>query len=241
MTYFANIRISHLDMPYSTKKSELSLSFYIVILLSCFCLLLSYWQLYRYKEKKNYLKIISISENKAPLSKLPLMLNNNYDGRSFSLSVKPLINKLFLRDNVYYNGKKGYNAYMPVEFENLWYIANFGFVTEKKIPNNLDYNKLRGKVYCPKGKEFILKNIPANKGFPKTIQRFDVLEIEKAVNRKLSPCVLEVYSKNILQIKKRKILSPARHIGYCIQWLLFACLIPYIYYKSSKGSKNEKT
>lgn len=223
MSNFSNIR-------------KFSPAFLLVLTTISTCIYLSIWQYHRFLQKKSFVQIRNNSKNKKTLKKLTNPISYKDDNRKFDIKVNPKTDLIFLRDNVYLKKTKGYLIYMPIEYKNDWYIAKVGWT--KNIPSlsPLDFKSVHGVIYCPKGKEFILKRIPPSPKFPKIIQRFDIQEISKELAKKISPCILELETK-FPQVKVVNKLTPERHLGYSIQWLIFAFLISYIYYRSN----NEKT
>ena len=224
-------------MTYIINRKKHKLSFFIILSASLTCIALSIWQINRYFQKKEYIEIIMASEKKAAMHSLPKVLTKDYDARKFDLSLKIISNMPFLRDNVYKGNVKGYTLYYPVIYNNVWYILKYGWSVKKKPDKILNPTEISGVVYCPKGKEFIIKQIPINKNFPKVIQRFDIDEMTKLLGIKVGPCILDVAGEK----PYKNMISPARHIGYAIQWLLFSFLIIYIFLKSTNEDQNAKT
>lgn len=197
------------------------------------CLFLSFWQLLRFKEKKSWQKIQASAEFMQPLLSIPNNLSRKYEGRKFVFNGQLDTLHIFLRDNSYFIKNRGYLAYMPFVQNKNTAMARLGWIKSKNSLEVLSQKKqtFSGKVYCQKGKEFKLKTIPVNTGWPKVIQTYDHSEINSILKSNFSSCFLDVDFPGFKKPAVKKILSPERHLGYSLQWILFAVIIFIIYRK----------
>lgn len=210
----------------------------IVFVLSSLCFALSYWQYQRFLEKREWSAIKNENTLKKPLNSLPSIITKQYDGRKFAIKAILNLKHIFLRDNKYYNRKAGYLIYAPIKFDGRLYLAELGWTANDSSGLEFPRGVFKGLIVCPKGKEFALKYIKPNPGWPKIIQTLDLNEISRELKSPISGCILSVNSKNP-KLQRREMLSPQRHIGYAIQWLLFGIIIVYMYYKLNWGKNHE--
>ena len=212
---------------------------FICTVISC-CLGLSYWPVQRYQEKLTWVNLKKSNEQKAALRKLPEKLQQADEGRKFAIMASYRPNQYFLRANTYHNHKLGFLVYVPILSQKNWYLAEFGWLAQTgklELPKS---TKIKGYVTCAKGKEFRLKNIPPNPGWPKIIQTLDLKEINHITQKDFGKCWLNVKTK-LPRVVKNRVMSPNRHLGYAAQWLLFAIIILYIFAKLTKDKSNAKT
>lgn len=220
-------------MVNSSNSSRKWLSISVVGIIVATCFSLSFWQYKRYLYKKDWLEITNKNKKLKPLTALPALLTKDFEARKFEVSGKIDLKRYFLRDNKYFKRQVGYLVYAPLKTTNSYYLVELGWISKgSKAPKVA--NLIKGEILCPKGKEFVLKHIPPDKGWPKILQSLDLAEVSREYKQIFSGCILS--ATGIAQkLPKREVMSPNRHIGYSVQWLLFGMIIVYIYYKLSRG------
>ena len=224
-------------MPNFNNRSCSWLSLVVVAGLITSCLFLSNWQVHRFQEKQSWVNLQSKNLNQPTLYNLPKKLKVELEGQKFAINGRIDFKRVFLRDNTYYKHKAGYLVYAPVQSNNTWYLANLGWLEKNKKLNKKQVNPIVGSIYCPKGKEFYLKKIKSPKGWPKIIQTLDLSEVNATLGQDVGQCLL-IVKTDLKTIINQKPLSPERHLGYAFQWLLFACIILYIFLRVTR-SQNE--
>ena len=224
-------------MPNFNNRSCSWLSLFVVAGLITSCLILSNWQIHRFQEKQFWVNIRSKNNNQPPLKQLPKALTEELEGQKFAVNGRIDFKRVFLRDNTYFKHKAGYLVYAPVQSKNTWYLANLGWLEKNNKLTKKPFNPIVGSVYCPKGKEFYLKKIKSPKGWPKVIQTLDLSEVNSMLGHNIGRCLLMVKT-DLKTIENKKPLSPERHLGYAFQWLLFACIMLYIFLRVTR-SQNE--
>jgi len=215
-----------------TLKLSLKLSL-ITLLLSFILVYLGTWQMGRAREKENILVRLA---QKAKLP--PVDLENIADPdliRDRYTNVKItgvfLNNYSFLLDNQMFDHKVGYRILTPMQTAK-WIIVDRGWV-----PRNTDRSGLPKieSIYGLQEVVAIINTIPAgitlkndtvnpNEAWPKLIQRIDY----ELMSQNLKHPIFDF----VVQLKSTDIdfgVSSSKHIGYAMQWFIFA-LIVIIYY-----------
>jgi len=216
---------------------------------------LGIWQMNRASEKELLQSIINQRTQLTPTSLNQKPLNNHEKEYVLNPYERAIVNghyqpaDQFLLDNIMYNGKPGYYAFTPFKIENTNKIilVNRGWIpqgkTRQDLPDfsiNTQKRSLTGIIATPRSKPVILGSIdqPISEN-PNLWYYMDVKHFEKNAGYSVLPWVLRLQTETDLLAKtnqKTKSTELIRkwpkfdaktgmHIGYSIQWFVFALFI----------------
>ncbi len=201
------------------------------------------WQISRAQQKKILLTNLAQQQQKAPLNKLPLGIDNsNYQFQKISLSGTFLNEKTFLLDNRFYQHQLGFNVITTFQPNNSKQVllVNRGWIAATENRQQLptiapitNSTTVSGLLYHPEKSFMLSQKEQLISGWPKIIQSVDFQKISATLGRELSSYVLMLDQNSPYALKQDwqpNTISPARHIAYAVQWygLTLVLLIGYI-------------
>ncbi len=212
---------------------------------------LGLWQCARSSEKKQMLKV-----SKQESSKITLLSKELKVKLHQQLIVNgPFDNKhTFLLDNQFYQHKVGFDILVPLKTSTDRYLlVDRGWIqampARKEMPifsNITNDHDLKGKAYFPSSKTWVLNSKLDNAGnWPLIIEKVDFKQLELLLNIKLYPFILRLDATNSGALDRdwRVVtMSPAKHIGYAIQWfgMALAAIIIFLVLNIERRSNGSK-
>jgi surfeit locus 1 family protein len=217
---------------------------------------LGFWQLRREQEKLQLQEQYAARQGEAfaPLAALDPATDLQY--RHVALSGEYDNAHSFLLDNRIHQGQVGFEAVTPVLMAN----GNVVFVNRGWLPQGLTRADLptleaiegtvdlRGSVYVPVGKTFVLGGAPeASDAWPRIVQTLDPLAMAADAGheqRNVFPYTvrLEPGTPGVL-VRDWPVIStsPEKHRGYAVQWFAMATMLIglYLYYSTRPDSASE--
>lgn len=218
-----------------------------IFFLACFCILiyLGTWQLHRAREKKDI-----IIQMQARIDSEPVMLSSIINPQLTTHRFTPTVvngiymNKYtFLVDNQIFNKHAGYRVITAVQTLDLdkWVLIDRGWIARdkdrQKIPKIHDVYGVRKFVgiinTIPSGIVLKEDQYKSDSNWPIIIQRLDFEFMAQSLQHNIYNFVIQLeptdqtaYStSNMVNLG----MSSNMHLGYAVQWYLFACLT-IIYY-----------
>jgi len=236
-------------MQYSFKPT-LFLSFFCLILFTAL-FSLGLWQIDRASEKKA-LKAVIDSRIQEPARSLNESQDELQAHRQANAKGKFISEDEFLLDNIIHQGKPGYYIISPFEIADTKAIilVNRGWIPQNRdrkilpdIPHPLKKNEIEGVLVKPRSKPVILGSIdhPISET-PPLWYYMDTKVFEQVNKYKVLPLVLRLKpSKKSSLVRKwpKFEAKSGMHIGYAIQWFVFALFV-LIAYSSLSIKKNNK-
>lgn len=221
-----------------------------IFCLFSFLLSLGFWQLSRSEEKQNMMDSYQRGQQQAPIP--------------FSTSVKHYQTVLvsgeydlqhqFLLDNQIHQQQIGYQVFTPLKTAQGWVLVNRGWIkrgaSRQQLPDIPAPNAagtMEAMVYYPSGKGILLGSISDNPTqWPRVMQKLDIPQWSAMLNQPLLPFSLRLTKNepNGLVLDWTPVMiSPARHVGYAVQWfsLAGALLLLYGYLLITIRNKHGKT
>ncbi|OUS01817.1 hypothetical protein A9Q81_09620 [Gammaproteobacteria bacterium 42_54_T18] len=240
-------------MPY-TFKPTFSLSVFCLILFGVF-LSLGIWQVNRVEEKELQQHVIDQRTEQHPLSLNQSPTPDILPYTKATATGKYRESEQFLLDNIIQNGKPGFYVITPFEIEDTddVILVNRGWVAQQKV--RLDLPKvtinssnqtLHGTLAKPRSKPVILGNIDSPiSDTPPLWYYMDAEHFEKTVGYSILPLILRLASTStanpdsplIRQWPKFE-AKTGMHIGYAIQWFVFALFVLIAFFGTSFKKKN---
>lgn len=208
---------------------------------------LGIWQLNRAEEKIQLreamqsrlagepIPLSAVSEDLDIISFQPVVMTGRYLGE-----------KQFLWDNRHQNGQLGYEILTPFLVDGLVngekvVLVNRGFIARGRDRANLPdvtvdskHQTLKGSVYLPSGKAFMLKDLPPDSGWPKVIQIIRLGELSELISLPVYPFMVQLTPPSSTGI------SPHKNWGYAGQWFLFALTLLVIFIALNLKKENNK-
>jgi surfeit locus 1 family protein len=220
-----------------------------------FCLL-SYWQFNRYEYKKSLL-----AEQHSRLLSSPkpfLTVANLADSQLQFQTVKVqgyYLNHLnILMQNEYYHDQLGYEVLTPLKIKgndkllliDRGWVKAINNLTPPKIANISGQQQIAGYIKTLNENKFTLgKNILNPDVYPLVIQKISFAELSQITKQSFYPYILRLNASapnGFIRDWIISTMSPARHLGYAIQWLLMALalLIAYFCFSSQQVKNDDK-
>ncbi len=201
------------------------------------------WQLHRYEVKQAQKQLFEMQINQAakPLVTLkdkPLnYLKISWQGQ--------FINQMqLILDNRTQNHRPGYEVITPMRIQgsSRWLLVNRGWVpagrTRAQLPAIKAVNgllTLAGRIYYPSKSPYLLAKQSVTKAaWPRRIQAVDLKLLTRTLGHSLYPFVALLGAKQAHGFTRHwlvQTIEPKKHIGYAIQWFLFAAILTGIFIK----------
>ena len=209
----------------------------IVITLAAFAVLikLSFWQWQRASAKEMQLaQLASWQQQGAPawaeLVKLPAEEIDGAPLRGRATWLAPII---WLVDNQIMQGKAGYDVLIPVQLAagTPLLLVNLGWVPapatreqlpEITIPEEIELN---GLLRTKPGSFRLGDNLEQRGQWPMRIQTIETLSLQSSITHPLFDAVFYQQQTPFIHHYQPVVLSPEKHRGYALQWLLLALAV----------------
>ena len=215
--------------------------FILVIILLLVMINLGFWQLRRYHEKQQLLAEYD-RHIEAPTLVWQDFLLKKQNFRRVKLTGHYLKNKTLLLDNRWHNNQLGYEVLTPFKIDNQekYLLVNRGWVAaprsrqqQPNIKSLPSQQHLSGYVLKPAKPGFMLgENIEADKQWPLRIQQIKLSDIADVTQLNFYPYVLRLLptdGNELIQDWRLVNITPARHLGYAIQWFLMSLTLIIVY------------
>jgi cytochrome oxidase assembly protein ShyY1 len=213
---------------------------------------LGIWQLQRAEHKYQRLTQIETAAESASLS-LHEILNMRSEIRDLPLMVNAVAEtqKYFLLDNKIQQGRVGYQVLVPLETEQGWLVANFGWLqapgSRQDLPLVLlptDAIGYQGIVAIPALNPLVKETAIIDGNWPKVIQQTDLIVMQQHFEQPLLPIIMLLNPESESEFGRHwqaVVMPPEKHIAYAIQWfcLGLAALIIYIFAQRKKLRKEK--
>lgn len=200
---------------------------------------LGLWQMQRAEEKRVLKDKWTQEQSLPPISFSP---NQQSDFRRVILHGEFLPEKYWLKENQMLNGQLGYHVIMPFKLSDFEHIVAVDrgwiegsplreFVPDVKTPSGEIV--VTGALVVPSDSKLIREADVRAKTWPHKILEEDLPVLSKQLGRTLYPQLLRIDpdSQGALTVYWRPInMSPAKHLGYAVQWfgMALALIILYI-------------
>ena len=220
---------------------------------------LGVWQLQRAEQKREILAEHQLRRGAEPveLSSLDTTIDHQY--RRVWLEGKPHGEQFFLLDNRMRRGRVGYEVLWPVKVGDQWVLVNRGWVyggmDRRILPKVPEFEstgngelKVAGYLYRARGEALVLGEQEAINGWPQVIQQVDMDLLDERFGEAFYPYVLRIdgstgpvrESVETNEFDASWVIvsvSPAKHIGYAVQWftMAFALLVLTVIANSNIG------
>ena len=240
-------------MPY-TFKPIFSLTVFCLILFGVF-LSLGIWQVNRIEEKGLQQHVIDKRTEQRPLSLNQSPTPDILPYLKATATGKYRESEQFLLDNIIQNGKPGFYVITPFEIDGTddVVLVNRGWIAQQKIRLDLPEitiksgnQTLHGTLAKPRSKPVILGNIDSPiSDTPPLWYYMDAEHFEKTVGYHVLPLILRLApassanpdSSLIRQWPKFE-AKTGMHIGYAIQWFVFALFVLIAFFGTSFKKNN---
>ncbi len=211
---------------------------------------LTLWQWQRAEQKSSMQAAFSRALNETPLEVSKVQLPAHRFRRA-SVKGRYVTSQVLFIDNVVYNGRAGYRIVSPfrTEDENI-VIVDRGWVplgSSRQILPEIDTPErpltIVGTVDRPKGKPFALDAALLEQSMEKALWPWlDIETFSQRIGERALPFLLRLEANAAGAYKTELVQFDARvgmHIGYAIQWLIFAIvsLALYIYFSFRSADK----
>lgn len=196
---------------------------------------LGFWQLNRADQKTQLMARIEAGQSEVrslragtdPLPYQRYSVNGSLDA-----------DHLWLLDNRTHQGRVGYEVWAPLRTEHGWYLASLGWVAgtgRRDVLPRIDVPtgpRAWTAVWRPLSRGFVLGDTPLTDDWPQVIQR---IEPEAMAERMRAP-----EPRGLLQLDAGQagvgpviwtpsVMTPARHLGYAVQWFAMALALAVMY------------
>ncbi len=220
---------------------------------------LGVWQLQRAEQKREILAEHELRRGAEPveLSNLDTTIDHQY--RRVWLEGKPHKQQFFLLDNRMRRGRVGYEVLWPVQMGEQWVLVNRGWVyggmDRRILPKVQEFGlrasgelKVAGYLYRGRGEALVLGEQEAINGWPQVVQQIDMDLLDERFGEAFYPYVLRIdgptgQGRESVETNEFDAswvivsVSPAKHIGYAVQWftMAFALLVLWVIANSNMG------
>lgn len=194
---------------------------------------LGFWQLDRELEKQD--QLVSLEKNQTlpmmTLDELMAEKPDNLAGRRIELEGEFLEDQVFLRDNVIFEGRVGFEVLRVFRTrEGLHVLTNFGFVQGgadrtnlPRIPSLTLSQTNLGSIY--QGPWMSAEGRALYSGWPRVTPTQNPSENAKALNIELAPFVVrldEEHPDALPRFWPQTMTRPEKHRAYAVQWFAMA-------------------
>lgn len=207
---------------------------------------LGFWQLNRAEEKSAISREFETKRSQAAssLQELADKSPEELAYRPVQITGKFREQEYFLIDNRMVQGRYGNEVLAVFELENSGDIVllNRGWIvadaSRRSLPTASPVSGLvtvRGQVYVAPGKPYMLADKPLNDGWPKRIQAVQIGKLAAALGLDKDrffpyPIRIEADQPGAYYVDWPVVnVSPAKHIGYAVQWFTMALVLALIY------------
>lgn len=213
---------------------------------------LGVWQLQRAEHKQQRMMQIETAANSGSFNLYAILsMDSEIRDLPFTVNASADTQKFFLLDNKIQQGRVGYEVLVPLQTEQGWLVANFGWLPAPGGRQNLPVVELpekvinyQGIVAMPALNPFIKETAIVDGQWPKVIQQIDVAVMQRHFNQPLLPIVMLLdpeSNSEFGRLWQAVVMPPEKHIAYAIQWfcLGLAALIIYLFAQRKKSKKEE--
>lgn len=212
------------------------------------------WQMQRAKEKSDILEQFERQTTEQALPFNPSLEDySELRYRRVSATGRYDVTRQFLLDNQIRNRQAGYSVLTPFRVDSGdWVLVDRGWVTQgltrQLLPRTgiqQPETTLTGQVYVPFGRPFSLGSIDSGSGlWPRLIQYVEFSEISALLGYDLLPLIIRLdpqAADGYLREWTTVPMTPAKHIGYAVQWfgMAFALLVVVTIASSRQQNRND--
>lgn len=235
-------------------KQEFVLRWWLIIItVAAFALLikLSFWQWQRASEKEMQLAQLANwqqqgAPNWADLIKLPL---DEIDGAQLQGKATWLSPFIWLVDNKIVQGRAGYDVLIPMQLAvgAPVLLVNLGWVAapasreqfpELTIPAEIE---LSGVLRTQPGSFRLGDNLEVRGQWPMRIQTIETATLQASIPQPLFDAVFYQQQTPFIHHYQPVVLSPEKHRGYALQWLLLALAVVIVAMAASSQKEEGQT
>lgn len=207
---------------------------------------LAHWQWDRYHYKQHLLAQYEKMTSLTPKAITDEVASHLHPYEIVQATGKYLFKKSFLLQNRVQDKKSGYEVITPFKLDhsNKVLLVNRGWIRHAKDfkPNLVTrHETIVGRVKFLSRKSFILgDNIQDRAQRPLQMQRIEIAQLNTILSSELFPFVLRLNTNQEFGFKRNwQVVNmiPEKHIGYAIQWLLFAFIALGVYLYQSTSIK----
>lgn len=215
---------------------------------------LGFWQLARAAEKENLLTQVQQAKIQQPLNKSALLaLKPQQQVRFLPVQFQSEIDNqhAILLDNKTHKGQAGYHVLLPLQVDDKTIIfLNRGWLPLGKsreilptIPSIIGEVTIEGSLDFAYRNPLISQAIESQKiSWPLRMQQLDWELLSHLLGKNIIPMIITLKANSPLALaitpKEEEMMTPARHIGYAVQWFALAATFflfcVFSYYKRSK-------
>jgi surfeit locus 1 family protein len=224
-------------------RPKLYITVLTLIFMSLF-ILLGMWQLSRAQEKEAIIHTWQQRKTQ-PASELDWNHVQNPGGQRFRhvrIDGRWVPDRQFLLDNQINEGRPGYQVITPlaVSGRKPWLLVDRGWVplggSRKRLPDvglRPAEQAVVGTVYVPFGRGFHLGGMDDGQhGWPRVIQFLDFKNMAQRLGHPVLPLIIRMDAgqpQGYVREWQPVAFTPARHIGYAVQWFAMALILVLIY------------
>lgn len=215
----------------------------LAVLLEIVMFKLGFWQLRRYHEKQEILQTYQQKLKQHPISWQTFLALRNKQFTRVKVEGFYINQKTLLLDNRWNNGKLGYEVLTPfkVRLGMKLLLVNRGWIAAPPLRSELPHLKnvdgmqqLSGYIMKPVAQGFMLgKNIEDKTlPWPLRIQQINMNEIADVTQVAFYPYILRLapdHPTGFIRDWPLVNMTPARHLGYAIQWFVLALVLIIAY------------
>lgn len=214
----------------------------IVAIVLAILILLGFWQLHRFDEKRLLETKFASGSKLAPLTlaQTKNLTTPNYE----TVQIAGYFDNAhsFLLDNQFYKHRMGYQVITPLIIQNdaRLVLINRGWIPQgpfrKLLPNipvTIEKVNLKGLIYIPKKNPFISNELESIT-WPQRIESVDLSTISQRLHHPIYPWILLLDPENrhgFIRNWQPTTMKSSMHMGYAIQWFLMAAVLLFIYIK----------
>jgi surfeit locus 1 family protein len=205
---------------------------------------LGFWQLEREQEKRQLQQLYEARQQLQPV--MLGTVDTTEDQQYLQVEVQGSFDntRMFLLDNRIYQGRAGYEVVVPLQSEDGTVVfINRGWLppgaTRAQLPEVPAVEgtvTIRGAVYVPVGKAFVLGSDLVAEGWPRVIQTLDPQALHAqagySTNTPLFPYTLRVDEGApgaLVRYWPVITTTPEKHRGYAVQWFAMATMLLGLY------------
>ena len=216
-----------------TFKPGVALTIFVAVFLPLF-IALGYWQLNRAEQKTQLEAQLQARTVIEPLTES----TRPVDYQHYRLRGELDIDKTWLLDNRTWEGRAGYEVWVPLDAENRWYLASLGWV-----PGSADRRQLPALTLPPGTRDWVgqwrplsdsivLTDTPLTDAWPQVIQAIAPQAMAEKMQRQPPAGLLQLTEgqPGVGQINwTPSVMSADMHTGYALQWFAMAIALAGMY------------
>lgn len=205
---------------------------------------LGYWQLQRADQKRGLIASYDSRRHSAPLPLATVTPGSNNLYVRVQIDGMPDPGHQFLLDNRMRGSRAGYEVLTPVELDSGgWVMVNRGWLAAgasrarlPDIPPPPDHVSWVGYLYQAPGRPLVLGREELAAGWPQVVQQIDAAQLERRLGHALFPDVVRLETSPGLDTNWTVVnLSPAKHLGYAVQWFALAAALVILTFVSNSN------